>query len=601
MKKYIIFLLALPLLLSSCLKEDRDVFGQLTGERLSEAQENLQNILKEAPNGWMLTYYPGRKAEYGGYRVYMKFDGSETVLISSEVSTQFQGASIEEAIKAIDWSLYDMKGDYGLTLNFVTYNKYFHVFAEPNTVGNDQNMGLGGDQEFTVVSAAADKIVLRGKKAQIECEMTPVPTDKSWEQGVTDYYTNVNTMDDFLMTCTLNIAGVKYKMDRKSSDGLFWRVFKIYTDEDGVTEAAFNYTPTGLAFRKPLEIKGVVISEMKWEGNGFVDEKSGAQITKIVSDNTFTLTTSNVKATSVDVSVTASIAGDTYYIGAYPKAMEATSSEAEIIAWVAAKIKSAADLSVGNVKRTVKVTEKTEYVACAFGATVSSAGTAATTKLFKSTPFTTPADIVATDAYKAWLGTWTVTSSSSEVSGSRIELHVTIAENVRNSSYLIYGWDISTLAQVRYPGIGKLSGAKIEISSNQTLGKYEDGTATWWTLCLFDGKMPTQMINGTFPAFTCTLGADKRSAAVANYEGGYSGGGSEGTFEAMSMTIFNEKSDGTYYVPSAPGYTARDFPMGSYTMIKAGDATTVNIMALNHINYVVDLEIYSRTAKYQAL
>lgn len=41
----------------------------------------------------------------------------------------------------------------------------------------------------------------------------------------------------------------------------------------------------------------------------------------------------------------------------------------------------------------------------------------------------------ASDAYKAWLGTWTLTSTSSEVNAAPLSFDVTFIQGVANSSY----------------------------------------------------------------------------------------------------------------------------------------------------------------------
>ena len=51
----------------------------------------------------------------------------------------------------------------------------------------------------------------------------------------------------------------------------------------------------------------------------------------------------------------------------------------------------------------------------------------------------------ASDAYKAWLGTWTLTSTSSEVNAAPLSFDVTFIQGVANSSYKLQGWGITTI------------------------------------------------------------------------------------------------------------------------------------------------------------
>ena len=93
MKKYLIILLALPLIATSCLKDDEDKFDKSASERIQEFLDNTSKVLSEAPNGWVVEYYPSAEQEYGGLRMYMKFDASKNeVTVASEA-----GASDETA------------------------------------------------------------------------------------------------------------------------------------------------------------------------------------------------------------------------------------------------------------------------------------------------------------------------------------------------------------------------------------------------------------------------------------------------------------------------------------------------------------------------
>ena len=83
MKKLIILLAVLPLVLSSCLKDDKDAFGKTASERIREVQEGTEKALTGAANGWLMEYYPSATQEYGGIAIYMKFQNG-TVTVTSE-------------------------------------------------------------------------------------------------------------------------------------------------------------------------------------------------------------------------------------------------------------------------------------------------------------------------------------------------------------------------------------------------------------------------------------------------------------------------------------------------------------------------------------
>ena len=168
MKKLIILLAVLPLVLSSCLKDDKDAFGKTASERIREVQEGTEKALTGAANGWLMEYYPSATQEYGGIAIYMKFQNG-TVTVTSEAGGAGKTAE----------SLYSYDQDYGPTINFDTYNPYFHIYSEPNSGVGPTNTGMEGDSEFIIMSYAADKVVLRGKKTQNTIVLTPLP-ETAW-------------------------------------------------------------------------------------------------------------------------------------------------------------------------------------------------------------------------------------------------------------------------------------------------------------------------------------------------------------------------------------------------------------------------------------
>ena len=68
------------------------------------------------------------------------------------------------------------------------------------------------------------------------------------------------------------------------------------------------------------------------------------------------------------------------------------------------------------------------------------------------------------------------------------------------------------------------------------------------------------------------------------------------------MTMFGVFDGNYYYMNPAPGYTAQDFPLGPYTMVKTGDAPAAAAAAARKTTYkvyMVDVEKYSKV-EYKA-
>ena len=82
----------------------------------------------------------------------------------------------------------------------------------------------------------------------------------------------------------------------------------------------------------------------------------------------------------------------------------------------------------------------------------------------------------ATDAYKKYLGTWTVTSTSSVLTKKPLTFDITIEQNVANKSFYVSGWAISTLRnEYKLPWSYN---AENDIISSLTVsvGSFEDDT-----------------------------------------------------------------------------------------------------------------------------
>ncbi|MDD7760398.1 MAG: DUF4302 domain-containing protein, partial [Bacteroidales bacterium] len=121
-----------------------------------------------------------------GYNLLCKFDKNGSVKFAAKNEFSSNNQYAEET------SLYEMIADNGPVLTFNTYNKLFHIFADPNDIpstGEDDETGFGheGDYEFVVHEATADQIFLKGKKYGISIYLRKLPADLAWE----DYFAQV--------------------------------------------------------------------------------------------------------------------------------------------------------------------------------------------------------------------------------------------------------------------------------------------------------------------------------------------------------------------------------------------------------------------------
>lgn len=223
----------------------------------------------------------------------------------------------------------------------------------------------------------------------------------------------------------------------------------------------------------------------------------------------------------------------------------------------------------------------TEYTVYAFGVDV--ATQQMTTSRITRYKFTTTTPTEASQAYKDWLGTWTVTSTSSEVNNKPITFDVTIDEKVADAAFNLTGWSIwkvrTSPVPVKFKNgnlviPGETFMAEIDLNgSDNGKGKVYYTNSSWITLP--NGQSGRSIVSGDFDAITATMGADKTSATTKEYSGNLSNGGS---FTVTGVDFFTEATvkgeTGWYNVyDAATGFTENDIPVGPFTLVKKSNNT----------------------------
>jgi hypothetical protein len=162
--KHIIKFLFLALwiaLFTGCNSQEENLFGDSSANRIS-ATLNANKVILCAPvNGWIMEYYPSATQQYGGYNIWVNFSSDGSVSAMSEI----YGTGINSI------SSYSLKQSDGPILSFDTYNQVMHYFsdpANPDKIGKN-GKGMEGDFEFTILSAKANEVILKGKHSDDSC------------------------------------------------------------------------------------------------------------------------------------------------------------------------------------------------------------------------------------------------------------------------------------------------------------------------------------------------------------------------------------------------------------------------------------------------
>ena len=254
-----LFLVLFPLMATSCLMEEKEVFDQTPAERMDAFLSEYKEILESSENGWLFEYYPEANQSYGGYAYILKFqDGM--------VTAYFELAD-EEAV-----STFKMTSDDGPVLSFDTYNENLHFFAEPSP---DMYQGLQGDYEYKILGKSADdsEIYLRGRKSDNNLTLKKFAGEDPFE-----YFGKSAEISSAMMAPSYSIKINENSTPCSISDNVLYYelVVKEATEtteaEIETVECAFCYTDTGISFYEPVEIGGVEYTSLKYGEETLVSE-----------------------------------------------------------------------------------------------------------------------------------------------------------------------------------------------------------------------------------------------------------------------------------------------------------------------------------------
>ena len=206
MKKiiYLMLTFAVVLTVTSCSKEEDDIFKASAAERLNAASALYSSRLTAQPNGWAMQYYPtydDSDPNGAGYLLLCRFNKDFTVDVSgynwpkwlyvknTETKDYEYVISYYKEYKT-DTSFWEVITDNGPVLSFNSYNESMHLFSDPDY--NQTGTGFGGDYEFVIVDAPEDAsyMMLKGKKRGTYNLLTPI------EEGV-DYESYMQDVSNF--------------------------------------------------------------------------------------------------------------------------------------------------------------------------------------------------------------------------------------------------------------------------------------------------------------------------------------------------------------------------------------------------------------------
>ena len=175
--------------LVGCTKfEEEDLFEESAALRIEHNAQKLQEILVNAPEGWVMQYHTGKGvAVFEGFNLFAKFERGGKVTIAGDHRYLRDGNAGKYTEHT---SLYELIREDGLVLAFNTWNDVLTPFvdpvaywAAPKSLLKDGE-GMQGDQNLVVMSMKEDEIICRGERYDALIRL--VKADRDWQTYIAD-------------------------------------------------------------------------------------------------------------------------------------------------------------------------------------------------------------------------------------------------------------------------------------------------------------------------------------------------------------------------------------------------------------------------------
>lgn len=281
--KYITTCVALAAIaLSGCSRfEEEDLFSESAALRIEHNADKLQEILVNAPQGWVMQYYTGRGVSvFEGFNLFAKFErgGKVTMAGNHRFLRDGNAGKYTEAS-----SLYELIREDGLVLAFNTWNDVLTPFvdpvahwAAPDDLVKDGE-GMEGDQNLVVTSMSENEILCRGERWDAHIRL--VKADRDWKTYIADTETMKGRITNNVISSYYLTAGntIMYCVGLRSGR---YRISERVNDPLKVDSVSCCFTPTGFRNERPDTLAGHTFQEFKMneEGTALVNEDGTVQV-----------------------------------------------------------------------------------------------------------------------------------------------------------------------------------------------------------------------------------------------------------------------------------------------------------------------------------
>ena len=261
--------------------QEDNLFEESAALRIEHNAEKLQNILVDAPNGWVLQYYTGRGISvFEGFNLFAKFERSGKVTLAGDHRFLRNGNAGKYTEHS---SLYELIREDGLVLAFNTWNDVLTPFVDPVAFWAAPDIlvkdgeGMQGDQNLVVKFMSENQIILRGERYDAEVRL--VKADRDWQTYIADTkamkerFTS-DDIDSYYRTAgdqTMYVVGLKngrYRISERVKNPL------------KVDSLSCCFTPYGFRNESVDTLAGHIFQEFKMaeDGSALLSEDGSVRI-----------------------------------------------------------------------------------------------------------------------------------------------------------------------------------------------------------------------------------------------------------------------------------------------------------------------------------
>lgn len=263
--KQLLYIFCAALLITSCKKDNTNVFGESPEERKSARINELNTALNESQYGWKasLTTSAG-----GGYGFYMDFDESQSILMVADLTA-------ESATKS-NTSTYRIKWVMNATLIFDTYN-YITMLQDPSpsVYGGAAGSGLQSDVEFEYQRMNGDTIILRGFKYKNNLILVKATAEQKNRYLSASFKANIDEMNNYFTVKQNNyikVDGINNQVEFILNKTTKTAIFQ-YIDNNGAViqvTGKYSFEDQGIVFADGFVLNGITFVRAKIENGDLV-------------------------------------------------------------------------------------------------------------------------------------------------------------------------------------------------------------------------------------------------------------------------------------------------------------------------------------------